>query len=354
VLTNGGPLGSTSTLGILLYHFAFRNFQIGPGAVIASLILLVTLVLGIVAGFLVILSRLRLDLVDQGPVLEKTDQPIAPKRSRALPGIVLALLGLLTLGACLFSALPFGWLILQAFGKDGLARLLEEISAGRLFINTFMPPLVTATLQVLIAYLAALGIGALRPLGKRSEWLLLLFSPWLFTSVLPLSLSSFMVAQRADLLDTFGGALSPIQLSIPALFILTIFFAGRASRLQPGSQDAANFFKHFILPSLPLAAVLWLVLSFFNGQDVLWPLLVSASPERYNLNLMLLRLVGMYSGGDSMLVAAVTFFVLPACIFFFLCLALFQVFYLDRLTLYSENPSIMEVTRNPEELPEEK
>lgn len=354
VLTNGGPARSTSTLGILLYQFAFLRFQMGPAAAIASLILLVTLVLGSLAGLLVIRTRLRLDIVNTGPASEKADQPVAPKRSRVLPGIVLVFLVLLTLGICLFSALPFGWLIPQAPGRDGLGRLLEQISAGRVFINTFVPPLVTATLQVLIAYLAALSIGALRPLGKRSEWLLLLFSPWLFITVLPLSLVNFIADQKAGMLDTLAGSLSPILFSIPALFILTIFFLGRASQLQREtaegeSQDAPNFFKHFILPSLPLAAVLWLVLIFFNGQDVLWPLLVSVSPERHTLNVTLLRLVGMFGGANSMLAAAITFFVLPVGVFFFICLAPFQIFYLDRLALYTENPSTGEAAQNPEQ-----
>lgn len=354
VLTNGGPAGSTSTLGILLYQSAFLRFQMGPAAAVASLILLVTLVLGTLAGLLVVLTRLRLDLVDTEPALEKAGQPIAPKRSRVLPGVVLVLLFLLTLGICLFSALPFGWLIPQALGRDGLGRLLEQISAGQVFINTFVPPLVTATLQVLIAYLAALSIGALRPFGKRSEWLLLLFSPWLFITVLPLSLINFMADQKAGTLDTLPGSLSPILFSIPALFILTIFFTGRASRLQREttegeSQDAPNFFKHFILPSLPLAMVLWLVLIYFNGQDVFWSLLVSVSPERYTLNVTLLRLVGMFSGTNGMLAAAITFFVLPVCVFFFICLAPFQIFYLDRLALYTENPSTGAASQNPEQ-----
>jgi hypothetical protein len=323
----------------------------GTAAAIASLILLVTLALGIVAGLLVILTRLRLDIVDMKPALEKADQPIAPKRSRLLPGIVLALLVLLTLGTCLLSGLPFGWLIPQ--GLSGLGRLLEQVPAGRIFLNTFVPPLVTATLQVLIAYLAALSIGGLRPLGKRSEWILLPFSPWLFISVLPLSLVNFVADQKAGMLSTFLGSLSPILFSIPALFILTIFFSGRASRLQRDtpdskSRDVSKFIKHFILPSLPLAVVLWLVLIFFNEQDVFWSLLVSISPERYTLNIVLLRLAGMFSGNGSVPAAAITFLVLPVCVFFFICLVPFQIFYLDRLTLHAENPSIEKAAQNPD------
>jgi ABC-type glycerol-3-phosphate transport system permease component len=267
---------------------------------------------------------------------------------------VLTLLLLLTLGVCLCSALPFGWLLPRAIGENGLGPLLEQISAGQVFINSFVPPLVTATLQVLIAYLAALSIGALRPFGKRSDWILLLFSPWLFITVPPLSLAYFIAAQKAGALDTLRATFSPILFSIPALFILAIFFAGRAAQLQQEriaseSPQAPDFFRHFILPSLPLAAVLWLLLLFFNGQDIFWPLLVSVSPERYSLNLTLLRLVQMFSGSHEMLAAAVTFFIVPVCALFFVCLAPFQAFYLDRLTLYAEDPSPDETAQNSEQ-----
>ena len=352
VLTNGGPAGSTSTLGLLFYHIAFRTLSMGPAASVASLILLATLALGTGGGVLVILTRLRLNSIDT----KQEDPPMDLGRSRALPGIVLAFLVLFVLGTCLLSTLPFGSLVPRAFGTDGLAQFLEHISAGRLFVSTFVPPLVTTTLQVLIAYLAALSIGALRPFGERSPWALLLFSPWLFITVPPLSLVYFMAAQKAGTFDTLRGAISPILISIPALFILTIFFMGRASQRQHEmtegtSPTAPNFLQHFILPSLPLAAVLWLMLLFFNGQDIFWPLLVSLSPERYTLNLMLSRLVQIFNGSDGTLAAAITFFILPVCIFFFLGLAFFQILYLDRLTLYTEDPSSGDATPDPETNP---
>jgi ABC-type glycerol-3-phosphate transport system permease component len=325
---------------MLVYQFAFLRFQIGPAAAIASLILLVSLVLGTVAGFVVVLNRLRLNVVETKPA---ADLSMPLTRSRALPGVVFALLGVLILGICLVGALPFGWLLPQAIDNGGRGDVLGQVSAVPVLINTLVPALIAATLQVLVAYLAALGIGALRPFGKRSEWLLLFFSPWLFVTVLPLSLVNFIAAQKAEMLDTFAGSLSPILFSIPALFILTLFFAGRASQ-RDGSEETPRFFSHFVLPSLPLAAVLWLALIFFNGQDVFWSLLVAQSPERWSLNVALLQILGLYAGsGQGVLAAAITFFVLPLGILFFIGLALFQVLYLDRLSLYAESSSSGEV-----------
>ena len=351
VLTNGGPAGSTNTLGTLLYLLAFRNFEMGPGASMASLILFVTLLLGIIAGLVVVLSRLRLDLVGREPRLDGADPATATKRSQPLAAAVFVLL---TLGICIFGALPFGWLLPQVFGEDGLGSLMEQISAGRVFINSFLPPLVTASLQVLTAYLAALGIGALQPFGQRSGWLLLLFSPWLFINVLPLSLVNILAAQQAGRLDTFLGSVSPILLSIPALFILTIFFTARASHVPPETQAGEaqagpNLFEQFILPSLPLAGVLWLLLVFFNGQDLFWPLLASGNPERYTLHVTLLQLLGMFGGANNMLAAAITFFILPVSVFFFVCLVPFQIFTLDRLRLYTEEPSTEKTAQDPQQ-----
>ena len=91
------------------------------------------------------------------------------------------------------------------------------------------------------------------------------------------------------------------------------------------------------------------MLFFFNGQEVFWPLLVNVSPERYTLNIILFQLVGTFGGAYDALAAAITFFVLPISILFFICLVPFHIFYLDRLALYTENPSNGEATQSPEQ-----
>ena len=339
-LLTGGLFG-TNTLGTLLYHFAFLSAQFGPATSIATIILLAILTLGLLAGLLVLLARLRLDIVNDPPPAkeEKKDdeeKESAPKQSKTLPAIIIpAALLLLALGGCLFSALPFGWLIPHAFGPRGIGPLMDQILSTPVLGNTFIPPLITATIQVLIAYLAALSLGALQPLGKRSEWLLLLFSPWLFVTMLPLSLSWFVAIQKVGLLNTSLALISPISLSVPVLFILTIFFKGRAST-ENDAPAKTGFFKHFVLPSLPLVAVLWLFLLFLAWQDLFWPLIVANRLGTHPLSVMLLQLRGATGATSDTLAAAITFLVLPVCFFIFAALTSFQIFYLDRLKLYSE------------------
>ncbi len=339
-MTGGGPRNSTRTIGLWLYQFAFNSFRFGPAASLASIILLVTLGLGIVAGLLLLLTRLRLAMVNTlPPVLQK--QQTDSQRSKVLPSIVLALTLLLTLGACSLSVLPIGWLVPQSFDESGFTQLLEQISIGRILVNTFIPPFVTAVVQLLLAYLAALSLGALQPLGKRSEWLLLAFSPWLFVTFLPLSLVSFMAARESGTINTFVGLFPPILFSVPTLFILTIFFKGQASPWQTASTNSELskvylFFKYLILPSLPLAGVLLLFLLLIGWQDVFWPLLVTSNQEHYTLGLVLFQLLATtFTASNSTLAAAVTLLIVPISIFFFIVLTLFQILYLDRLVLYT-------------------
>jgi ABC-type glycerol-3-phosphate transport system permease component len=103
-----------------------------------------------------------------------------------------------------------------------------------------------------------------------------------------------------------------------------------------------------VLPSLPLAVVLWLLIFFFNVQDVFWPFLVNVSPDRYNLNVELLQMVGRFLGTSDALAAAILFFVVPISVLFFLALGYFQNAYLDRLVLYSETPGSGETLYRPE------
>jgi ABC-type glycerol-3-phosphate transport system permease component len=325
-----------------LYQSAFRSFRFGPAAAIASIILLVTLALGVVAGLLVVLTRLRLTTVNTLQSPEQADQQIGRQRSKVLPAIVLALTLLPTLGVCSLSVPPFGWLVVQSFGEGGFVRLLEQISAGRILVNTFIPPFVTAVVQLLAAYPAALSIGALRPLGKRSEWLLLLFSPWLFVTLLPLSLVSVMAAKEMGTLNTFVGLISPILFSVPTLFILTVFFMGQAPHWQRASTDSESsksivFFRHLVLPSLPLVGVLLLFLLFISWQDIFWPLVVNTQQEYYPLSVTLLRLLDIPRGGIGILAAAIILFIVPISFFYYVALILFQMLYLDRLVLYSDD-----------------
>ncbi|MEV0588973.1 hypothetical protein [Nonomuraea sp. NPDC050310] len=84
-----------------------------------------------------------------------------------------------------------------------------------------------------VAYVGALGVGGLRPLGRHSQWLLLPFAPWLFTGTAPTVLASWLNVRSLDLLDTFVALVPPVAVSVPALVILTVLCRGLARREGP-------------------------------------------------------------------------------------------------------------------------
>jgi hypothetical protein len=189
---------------------------------------------------------------------------------------------------------------------------------------------------VLLAYLGALGIAAVRPFGKKSEWLLLLFSPWLFVTLGPLSTAHFVTAQSLGLLNRFIGLIPPFTYLIPLLFLFVLLFKGQAPKwkaVSAAKPSSGAFFKHMILPSLPLSAMLILVLMFTGMQGVLWPLLIAAKPILWPISMVLIRLGGQLTVTPEVLVAALKLFVLPMLLFFLPVFIVFQIFYLDRLAL---------------------
>lgn len=334
VMTRGGPVNSTITLGLWHYTLAFQFFRFGPAAALATLMLIMVIILGVIAALLIILARLRLLLAVSNNRQPTVDQA-PPPSGKALPLIVLIITLLLSVAACGLSALPYGWVITLSFGNEAFTRLLENVPLAQVVINTLGPPAIAAIIQLGVAYLAALGIGALRPLGKFSPWLLLLFSPWLFISVLPLSLVSFNAARQSEQLNTFLGLMPPILFSAPALFILALFFGGHAARWQAaaknGDSSAGAFVKHLILPSLPLAGVLLLFLLFAGWQQTVWPLIAANNPANATLSTALLQLMFQFATTSGPAAAALTLLIVPVVVFFFPLLAVFQIFYLDRL-----------------------
>ena len=337
VMTAGGPANSTLTLGLWQYRIAFQFFRFGQAATLAILILLLPLLSGLLAGLLVILMRLRLvHTAAAQPPQPSSDTPDG-QPSKTLPLIMLVATLLLSLGACSLSALPFGWVMQQSFENAAYSELVNQVPIVRVLVNTVVPPLLAAIIQVLVAYLGALGIGALRPFGKHSEWLLLPFSPWLFVTLVPLSPVNFLSAREAGKLNTFVGLIPPLLLGVPLLFIMTLFFKGQASRWRatstPDQSSKGAFLRQVMLPALPLAGGLLLSVFFIGLQGVVWPLIMATSVENYAMTTTLLFLRAQFASSGGLLAAAVTLSTLPIILFFFPVLVAFQLLYLDRLAL---------------------
>jgi hypothetical protein len=198
-------------------------------------------------------------------------------------------------GAVLLAAVLVvtGWALWPWFSKafhGGTAANHGGSTATRLK-NTLLPPLIAVLIQVPAAFLAALGIGALRPLGRWSELLLVPFLPWLFVTAGPLNITFFSDAGNGHDLNKFSTLIPRILLSVPALVLLTALCRGlavrwRATRIA-GAPAGATFWRTVLVPALPMVLLLAGVEYLVTVQDVHWPLLASSTPDHFNGTLLL-------------------------------------------------------------------
>ncbi|MFI7468280.1 carbohydrate ABC transporter permease [Nonomuraea sp. NPDC049646] len=316
-LTRGGPERATQTLAGLQYDFAFRMAQFGPGAAVAALTGVLLGGLGVVAVVVAVAARLRVTLLPKRDRRGAFPDPGSGPARAGGGGVVVGVVALvLVVAVGLVCAWP--WISGVLAGGDGAG------SGGlRAQVNTWVPAVAGALVSVGVAYLAALGIGGLRPLGARSEWLLLPFAPWLFVGTGPLGVADWQNMRNLRLVDTFFALFPPLLVSVPALLVLTLLCKGLAER------DDRDFFGGVLLPSLPMAGVLAGAVTLVNAQDVLWPLLVAQSPELFTVPVTQLgRLGGFHGvpdvgGSTPLVVVAVALAAVVAA----------QLRYLDRLAI---------------------
>jgi hypothetical protein len=177
---------------------------------------------------------------------------------------------------------------------------------------------------VAFAALGAFAVGALRPLGRFSELLLLPFAPWLFVGLGPLSLANWVSARNSDQLNTSVGLAPRTWLVIPALFAFTLLFRGLAAQ-WPGRLDRPLVLA---LPMVPIVAGATLLV---RAQETVWTLLVAIRGEEATGPLLALRRAAQYAGFPD--ISFDTAYPVVLILVFAAALVAAQLFYLDRLVV---------------------
>ncbi|MER5999967.1 sugar ABC transporter permease [Nonomuraea angiospora] len=313
VLTRGGPERSTETLAGLEYDSAFRMAEFGPGASVATLTGVILGVLGIVATVVVAASRLSVTLTPR----TAPEPGAAAGRGAGTVGMAVGIVALVVfLAVALVCAWP--WI-------DGvLASPTSEAGSLRSQVNTWVPAIGGAVVSVGVAYLAALGIGGLRPLGRGSEWLLLVFAPWLFVGTGPLGVANWQNMRNMGLIDSFLALVPPLLVSVPALLVLTLLCKGLAERTDK------DFFGGVFLPSLPMAGILAGAVALMNAQDLLWTLLVAQKPTLFTAPVAQMAQLGSFAAAKPDVGAATPLLVVAVAL---VAVVAAQLLYLDRLAI---------------------
>ncbi len=317
-------------IGYYLY-VTLRNAQGGLTYSTSQIMLFLVSILGVVAAALIISSKLQLKHEPQNEA-----ESLPATNNFSIPGWVAIVLG--GIATLVVTLIPLFMSVTKTLSVPDGFSALEFSSILRMWgISILLPLLVILFIQLPVAYLGGLAIGVVRPFGKSSNWLLLLFSPWLFVTSVPLAFAAFERFRAMDLIDSPVSLIQPILLSVPMLFILTLFFSGQRPKWQKareeGTSSMSAFFKYLIIPSLPLAALMAALSLLTTAQDLFMPLLAGISAENHTATTNILMFLGsMKPGGTSSIIAL---FGLPLFIFLFIVFAALQVFYLNRLVLVS-------------------
>lgn len=324
VLVRGGLERATTPL-LEMYGFAFQQLEFGVAAAAASVLLLVLGGLGLVAVGLAVLTRLRMEVAAPAP---ERPYPTGARVAAALGAVVAVVVVLAVTGYGL-------WPWLRRLPDLASAEGWTAADTLRLQARTWLPALVGTSVGMLVAGLAAFGIGALRPLGRFSPVLLLPFAPWVFVGDGPLSLFGFRMLIEFEMLGSFLAMVPPGWVVVPAVVLLTLLFLGQQGRWRwlraTGTPPGAALVRAYLLPGLPMVLLLGLATLLVRAQGLLWGLVSSLDPSRAGGSVWLFVQTTYFGGAADARVGVV--YPLPVLLVFAVTLAALQVGYLDRLVL---------------------
>ncbi|WP_157930533.1 hypothetical protein [Glycomyces xiaoerkulensis] len=251
------PVDSEPPPLVQIFDSGFRLLEYGIGTAMSTVLLAVLAVLGIGAALLFILTRTRVD-VSPGPG--------EPRRFHLGAGPAGILLLVLFAAGVVISLWP--WLTRLTNEST-----VEGVDGTEVALDTWLPALMTTGIALTTSVVGGFAIGAFRPLGGGSRWLLLLFAPWLFVGSGPLVLAAYQSLADADDIGSYGSLLPRAWIAIPALFVFTALFWGLEDRRQamvaagarPGKAAGA-----FATGALPMVALVGMFIWLVNAQDTVW------------------------------------------------------------------------------------
>jgi len=248
----------------------------------------------------------------------------------------------------LLMALPFLWLISTALKPDALVfRIPPEWFprpwVWRNFIdamtilghpvhlyawNTTVIAVLGVLGVVISSSLVAFGFARLEFPGRDTLFVLVLS-----TMMLPFAVTmvpQFILFHKLGWLDTYKPLIVPYWFGAPFhIFLLRQFFLTIPRDLDDGARvDGASslqIYLRIVLPlSKPALATVAIFAFVYHWNDLLWPLIVLSSQEKWTLALFLASFQGyMQQPRWNLLMAASTILVLPVLILFFFAQRLF-------------------------------
>lgn len=173
--------------------------------------------------------------------------------------------------------------------------------------------------QVVVCTLAAYGFARFRFPGRNALFLLfiimLMAPPQLFL------IAQFDLMQMLNLLNTLPAIAIPGIFSAFGTFLMRQAFMSLPKEYEEAARlDGANAFQVFwriMLPMVtPTVAALNVLTSLYSWNDLLWPLIVTSSPEMMTLPVGLANLQGIHGTDYPTLMAGSFIASLPLIVIF--------------------------------------
>ncbi|WEK61668.1 MAG: carbohydrate ABC transporter permease [Candidatus Microbacterium colombiense] len=233
--------------------------------------------------------------------------------------------------------LPFVWQLLTAFKSvsesravppvlfpeildfGAFERFFATVPFGSMLGVSVLSLLLRVAGQLVICTLAAYGFARFRFPGRDALFLLFL--------VMLMAPSQLFLIAQFDLMKTFGLLNTVPAIAIPGIFsafgtflLRQAFLALPADYEEAARLDGANAFQIFwrvMLPMVgPTVAALAVLTSLYSWNDLLWPLIVTSSPDTMTLPVGLANLQGQYGTDYPTLMAGSFIASLPLVVIF--------------------------------------
>jgi len=201
----------------------------------------------------------------------------------------------------------------------------------RWFGNTIWLTVLRIVGTLLVSSFVAYGLAMYEFKGKRAAFiavLLLLSTPFEMV-MLPL----YIQANNWNLADTYFIILVPFFAAAITIFFFRQYFLGIPQEIvEAGRIDGVSEYGIFFRLIIPISKPAFAAMAILNGMlawnDMLWPLLILRSEEKFNLPIGLNTLLTPYGNNYDLLLIGAFFSLIPILILFIA----FQRFFVEGMT----------------------
>ena len=176
----------------------------------------------------------------------------------------------------------------------------KEITASKIFLNSFIMAFGIATLSVIVSMMAAYSL-----VYFKTKFSSFFFWAIFITLLVPLELRilpSYQIVSDLNLTNSYAGLILPLSASAIATFFFRQYFCSIPDELLEAAKlDGANswkFFVDFLLPlSKTMIAAMFIFMFVYGYNQYLWPLIMTTS-EKYWTVVMGLKMLGVGGSAD--------------------------------------------------------